>query len=627
MLSPNERHLYMEALRPPAGYSFDRGVATTFSLDLITLLVAPLSFALFECREEKEFDANPIAVLEALRRAADKLAVFCQRGRIYIPSAGSLLYSYLEKMVVEVVPPNENGVFHPKIWLLRYASDDKPVIYKLLCLSRNITFDSSWDTLLVLEGELSNKINSRNQPLVDFVRYLPELTDGMVSKRIREDIELLGNEVAYVAFNPPPGFDNEIGFWPLGLPGLDKFPLKTSYNRLLVVSPFLSDNLLTRFNNQSEKMLVSRVDSLDNIGENVLSAFNEVYVMDELTTEPETTDEAEVEDPVGALDSGKDYVSQRLSGLHAKLYLAENGNQVRLWTGSANATNAAFNNVNVEFLVELNGNKNKIGIDLLLGRNDSKDSFRNLLKKYQPPADKIIVNPVEQQLEEIIEKARAQLVKTKLFLTAISKNNVYDVTFSCMEGSLKNIVFDLEGICWPITLKATQAKPLDLLCKDEGKITFESLSPVAVTSFMAFKLTAKSGNVKRAISFVLNLPLEGTPVDRDDRILQSIIKDRSSFIRYIIFLLAEGEMSGDLSELIRTLGCERVGNNNNKFFDSIPLMEELVRALSRKPEKIDSIAKLVEDLRKYPDGEKLLPEDFDIIWQPILNARKGMKQI
>jgi hypothetical protein len=99
MLSPNERHLYIEALKPPAGYSFDRGVATTFSLDLITLLIAPLSFALFECREEKELYLDRLDILEALRRAADKLAVFCQRGRIYIPSTSSLLYSYLEQMV------------------------------------------------------------------------------------------------------------------------------------------------------------------------------------------------------------------------------------------------------------------------------------------------------------------------------------------------------------------------------------------------------------------------------------------------------------------------------------------------------------------------------------------------
>ncbi|MCL6558110.1 MAG: phospholipase D family protein, partial [Firmicutes bacterium] len=378
MLSPNERHLYMEALKPPAGYFFDRGVATTFSLDLITLLVAPLSFALFECKEEKEFIANPIAVLEALRRAAGKLAVFCQRGRISIPSTGSLLYSYLERMVVEVTAPNENGVFHPKIWLLRYTADDHPVIYRLLCLSRNITFDRSWDTLLVLEGEVSNKKHPGNQPLADFIRYLPELAGGKVLRRIRDDIELLANEVMQVAFTPPPDFDQDIRFWPIGLPGLKSFPLETSYNRLLIISPFLSEDILTRFNNKAEKILISRVDSLDTIDGNILAGFQEVFIMDDLAAEPETADEDNVDGSGDAPSPGEEYVEQRLTGLHAKLYLAENGRQTRLWTGSANATNAAFNHVNVEFLVELSGNKSKIGIDRFLGRDDSKDSFRNL---------------------------------------------------------------------------------------------------------------------------------------------------------------------------------------------------------------------------------------------------------
>ena len=37
------------------------------------------------------------------------------------------------------------------------------------------------------------------------------------------------------------------------------------------------------------------------------------------------------------------------SGLHAKLYILEEGWDARLWTGSANATNAAFSGANVEF--------------------------------------------------------------------------------------------------------------------------------------------------------------------------------------------------------------------------------------------------------------------------------------
>ena len=50
-----------------------------------------------------------------------------------------------------VTPPTTAGVFHPKCWLLRFAPeyDDEPVRYRLLVLSRNLTFDRSWDVALV----------------------------------------------------------------------------------------------------------------------------------------------------------------------------------------------------------------------------------------------------------------------------------------------------------------------------------------------------------------------------------------------------------------------------------------------------------------------------------------------
>jgi len=47
-LPPNQRELYLSALRPPPGFQFDRAIGNTYSLDLITLLSLPLSFALLD---------------------------------------------------------------------------------------------------------------------------------------------------------------------------------------------------------------------------------------------------------------------------------------------------------------------------------------------------------------------------------------------------------------------------------------------------------------------------------------------------------------------------------------------------------------------------------------------------
>jgi len=115
MLDPNIRQLYLSALKPPSGYSFDRAIGTTFTLDLFTLFAIPLSFAKFEFKNRDDLLRSPISVLEALRRLAGKFFVFCQRGQIRVPSSINPLLSYLEKMIIEVSPPNPEGIFHPPI--------------------------------------------------------------------------------------------------------------------------------------------------------------------------------------------------------------------------------------------------------------------------------------------------------------------------------------------------------------------------------------------------------------------------------------------------------------------------------------------------------------------------------
>ena len=146
MLEPNSRCIYLEELRPPVGYRLERAIATTYSLDLLTLLMAPLSMALNECHNREDALKDPIAILEALRQTTNRLTVFCQQGRIAVPAKDALLYRYLEPVVVEVQSPDNRGVFHAKTWLLRFVGEaaDDPVHYRFLCLSRNLTFDRSW---------------------------------------------------------------------------------------------------------------------------------------------------------------------------------------------------------------------------------------------------------------------------------------------------------------------------------------------------------------------------------------------------------------------------------------------------------------------------------------------------
>src|SRR5688572_27321149 len=124
MLEPQERKLLLETLRPPDEFELDFGIATTFTLDLLSLLTAPLGFSFFELEGDATEAAgklDPLLLLQTIRRYAERLAVFCQAGRIAVPRKQQLLFAHLEESVVEVTASSPDGVFHPKVWVLRYT--------------------------------------------------------------------------------------------------------------------------------------------------------------------------------------------------------------------------------------------------------------------------------------------------------------------------------------------------------------------------------------------------------------------------------------------------------------------------------------------------------------------------
>ncbi len=197
MLEPENRLLLLDALRPPPGFAFDRAVGTTFTLDLIALLVTPVAFALFDVEaEDGRVAANPIAVLESVRRFADRITVFTQAGQIRVPPAFRAAYAYLERSVVPVRAPRPGGIFHPKVWVIRFTAPEGDVRLRFLCLSRNSTFDRSWDTVLRLDGRPTDTANELSQPISDFVRTLPGMAINPAPGERLGLIEDLATDVA-----------------------------------------------------------------------------------------------------------------------------------------------------------------------------------------------------------------------------------------------------------------------------------------------------------------------------------------------------------------------------------------------------------------------------------------------
>ncbi len=97
MLEPDDRRLLLESLRPPIGYELDHALGTTFTLDLLALLTAPMAFTLFDSEgEDGGPPTDPVTLLRAVREYGDRVTIFCQGGQIAVPPHDQLLFANLE---------------------------------------------------------------------------------------------------------------------------------------------------------------------------------------------------------------------------------------------------------------------------------------------------------------------------------------------------------------------------------------------------------------------------------------------------------------------------------------------------------------------------------------------------
>jgi len=611
MLAPDDRRTLLEALRPPAGYQLDRAIGTTFSLDLQALLLAPLAFTLFGWQDSSNATgADPLALLQAVRSYAERIHIFCQAGQIAIPRPNQLLLAYLERSVFEVVAPDRRGIFHPKVWVLRFTpiQSGAAVSYRLLCLSRNVTFDRSWDTALVVDGQVIDRRYgfSVNNSLAEFMEALPGMAVRPVPNVILDDVTLIQSELRKVDWQKPDGF-TALAFYPLGHRGRRSWPFNDGVERRLVVSPFLAPGTLERLSAVGQNhVLISRTQALEAVDPGVLGRFTTLYTLDQaLEPEPDDADQAGAAAPYA------------LTGLHAKLYVEEFGQEAHVWTGSANAT-TAFDH-NVEFLARLSGPRVFCGVNAFLDNGRRGRGMMQLLHEFRPPAQAVMLDPVEEKLEKRLQAGRQALVDGMLHgsVKPASGNNLFEIEVQC-ERTGMTLPARVSVSCWPISLPASDAAPVRL---DQDPIArLGPLSLEALTAFLAFELTATEGNRSAAARFVLSVPLSGVPSERDSRLLRSMLQDRNQVLRFLYLLLAEG--NADPQAVLEAFG-ERQGQRGTGGGSGLPLLEAMLRALERNPRKLDAVGRFIEDLRKTPEGRELLPPDLDAVWLPIVAAREA----
>ena len=607
MLDPYDRRLFKETLRPPDGFSLDCAVGTTYSLDLLALLTALAAFGIFELENEAG-EVDSLALLGALRRHAKDIHIFCQADRILVPKLGdrNRLFINMEKMILPVRARGPQNSFHPKIWVIKYRNGDA-LFFRLLCSTRNLTFDRSWDLFVVLEGHPGKGKSTipNNEPLGEFIGALPGMAVREVPSHVSERIVGLGKQLRQVNWEAPNGFES-VAFWSLGTGKRESWPFNGKAKRLLIISPFLERELLEQLTpSKGKHVLISRVESLDKIPNEDLDRFNSVFTLDPSTD-------------LGVSENSSQEV---LSGLHAKLYVEEAENEARLLVGSGNATNAAFHG-NTEFLVELQGPKRICGVEAILGSGNGPKGaihLRDILVTYNRKEMEGKEGDLQREINELINQTRWNLsgLHWKAEVTPPDKTQRYGLCLKIESDSLPVLPEKVKIQSWPVTLRedvAVSLKPKGPIVADFGRLSLDAL-----TSFFAFRVSVSLRNQEETARFVLNLPLVGAPEDREERILRTFFSNKSDVLRYLWLLL--DLPGGPAISSLPDIGPWQPGGTVQHILGSGQgLLERLLRVLDRDPDRLKDVAKMVEDLKQSDGGKDLLPDNFESIWEPVWKA-------
>lgn len=605
MLSPDSRQVLLEALRPPLGAELDAAVATTFTLSLQAALVPALAFSSLRLNDETK---DPVVILEAIKRIGDRTDVFCQAGCIAVPKAPPDLLAFIEPMIHQVAPPR-GGLFHPKLWLLKFKNADESTSHRLLVLSRNLTNDNTWDIIVRLDssGQAGRNL-PENRALSKLLSALPDSCVNPIDTDRRQRVLALAKEVQRVKWELPTGARSLM------------FHLTTERNSVdwtsgetLVISPFVNDEGLN-VTAAAGGHLVARPEQLEMLSPATLERFD-TYVLNPAAGVQTALDHAKA-DPGSAFDSPNPPATSGLAAdLHAKVYILEPTAQwktARVLLGSANATSSAFGR-NVEFMVELTGHRDTFGIQTVIG--DEADLFP-YLSPYTTDggAEQSDTDKLQAQVESWLRSV-ASIPHTVTVMDPVPSpsSGSHDLSLESKGTYALRPGWDVQvGLLTRPGQEqgAATGSPLDLHVTD--------VPTADVTPYLTVNVIA-SGDV--SASTVVVADLVNPPDDRLDLVLARQIDSPEKLMRLIRLLLDFANPAalasfenGEASPMTWTSTSGGSGE-----------LELILRALAADPKILDNLDDLITRLQKTEQGRAVLPPDFARLWKQVRRARTLIK--
>lgn len=585
MLNPRnkkDRLNYGELLAPPEGYVLTKAVGTTYSLDLYALLAIPV--AMFYAKSmEGDFQQNRYDVLDAIRQSKDKVDLFCQRGKIQVPSKYNSLLAFMEDCIEEVTPWIENSSFHPKIWVLRFEKG-KEQVFRLIVLSRNLTFDRSWDIAYFAEG-VPAKSNAESQKLSKYLSYFYAKT-----KRVAEPnfLKNLGN----VEFKNADGFSDFEIYPILGFEkNIHKYPnplAEAYYEDMLIISPFVDAKTLAFLKRSNKHLsLFSREEELDKLTKEDLKDID-CYCMNSLIVNGEDFLDSEENEPLS-------------QNLHAKLFIGQNKKMTDWYMGSANCTSPAYDR-NAEILIKISSKLPQCSIAEI--KKTLLDEKYSVFTEYV--STEIETNNEEVSLEKAIRDFSFKLTKVIFKGTAYEREQGDNFNIT-IEADLRGIKKDRFGVKAHLVHRDTDRQ--EIICGVANNIEFENISLSNLSKYLVLTIYDEKEDLKRLL-VKMDLII---PEEREDTIFNELINSKLKFFQYLQFILNPDQYTDSLE-----IGQNKpsIGKTENETLQNIlgantSIYESLMLAASRSPRKLNEIDGIITRLQKLNSE---VVSDFLPIW-------------
>lgn len=597
----NNRLDYGELLSPHQNFRLDQAVATSYSVNLQALLSIPVAL-IYRQTLEGDFTASPAKMLESIKQTSSRVTVYHQKGLLHVPHAFNWLYAYLETCLSPIQLPSPFQIFHPKVWVLRYVNDhSEEVNYRVIILSRNLTFDRNWDVAAWVDGKVGSRRWSQNKPMVDFVSWLNAQEPFPQAKRFMDGL-------AKAWFKTPEPFDN-FQFHPIGVPGYEDNPVDgPTGDKVAAISPFVSSQTVESLHDRAarEFWFFGRSFEMGKLSGDYLEDSNlyclpENVVDGERILEEDEAEEAQDQD------------------LHAKVFLFENEESTHWFLGSANATQAASSG-NVEFMMELKGDSPKLRIARLVKELVEEPLGVGPFTKFKP-REGDVESEAEIQRKRELRKFEHALLKCSIAgkVYPAEKPHHFDLAVRLNLGALsEDYGFTLQ--IKPFSPNATYKK---VIPGESQKISFADIPEVDLSSFLEISIQDK-GEVLHC--FLLRIKITGLPSHRLDNIFRKLVDSSEKFFEYLHFLLADEVRKEELLSGLKggRTSSDELDENSLVWNLDQPIYEQLLVAASRTPQKLKAIDEVIKQLESKPDNEDdkpIVPPEFLSFWEAFRNSQ------